>query len=72
MIDCLLVTKPEFEWVSYLPYLVLSLGLVLSIKNWKKWKAKSRVSVILTLLAIFALIWILTFIFTPTTCAALL
>ncbi len=72
MIDCLIVTKPGFEWVSYLPYLVPIVSLVYGVRRWRRWERADKIVYILVTIGVYVVIWVLTFIFTPQGCAGFL
>ena len=69
MIDCLLVTKPGFEWLSYVPYLVLVVGLIFGAGKWRKWERADKIIYVFALVIIFFIVWSLIFALTPRGCA---
>ena len=69
MFDCLIITKPGFEWMAYIKYLVPVVGLIFAVKNWKKWKLINVIVYVLSFVFIFVIVAVLTFVFTPTVCA---
>lgn len=70
MVDCLLVTKPGFEWISNVPYFVPVAGLIFGARRWRRWKGADKIVYVIALLGVFIVVWVLTFIFTPRECAA--
>ena len=69
MIDCLLVNKPGFEWVSYLPYLITGIVGLAYFKKVYKLEKKINAKFIVTLIAVFIFSWLVVFIFIPRECA---